>query len=87
MRIMSLLAAAAITAAAAAAPARAAAIPNLDAPAAGVILVSGGCGYYGHRTPYGNCVPNYRPIYRPIYRACPPGFHLGRFGRRCWPNY
>ena len=19
-------------------------------------------------------------------RACPVGFHLGRYGRRCWPN-
>ena len=25
---------------------------------------------------------------RPRYwrRACPPGYHLGRYGRRCWPN-
>jgi hypothetical protein len=20
-------------------------------------------------------------------RACPPGFHLGPWGLRCWPNY
>ena len=46
-----------------------------------ITLVAGGCGYYGHRTPNGYCVPN-----RPIYRACPPGFHLGPYRRECWPN-
>ena len=46
-----------------------------------ITLVSGGCGYYGHRTPYGYCAPN-----RPVYRACPPGFHLGPYRRECWPN-
>jgi hypothetical protein len=25
-------------------------------------------------------------IYAPFGRACPYGYHLGREGRRCWPN-
>jgi hypothetical protein len=25
-------------------------------------------------------------IYAPLGRACPYGYHLGREGRRCWPN-
>ena len=55
---------------------------SIDIPAdSNVTLVSGGCGFNGHRNPYGYCVPN-----RPIYRACPPGFHLGPYRRQCWPN-
>lgn len=47
----------------------------------GVMTVSGGCGPYAFRGPYGGC----RPI-QPAYRPCPPGFHLGPYGGRCWPN-
>ena len=51
-----------------------------------IIQVFGGCGPMGHRGPYGGCRPGgqwggYRPG-----RACPRGFHLGPYGRRCWPN-
>lgn len=50
-----------------------------------VIQVYGGCGPYGHRGPWGGCRSGgqwggYRG------RACPPGWHLGGGGRRCWPN-
>ncbi len=60
------------------------AMPVIGGPAGDgdITLVSGGCGYYGHRTPYGYCAPNVRPV----YRACPPGFHLGPYRRACWPN-
>ncbi len=60
------------------------AMPALQMPAAsnGIIQVEGGCGPGGHRTPYGRCVPNYRPV----YRGCPPGLHFDRFGR-CRPNF
>ena len=39
--------------------------------------------------------PGYRPLgwggpyYAPVprgYWACPPGYHLGPYGRACWPN-
>ena len=56
-----------------------------DLPGAPVVQVSGGCGPYGHRGPYGYCRPGGQLGYAPG-RFCPPGWHLGRFGRRCWPN-
>ena len=60
-------------------------IGNLDAPNASLIQVSGGCGPYGHRGPYGRCRPGGQ--WGGGYgRACPPGFHLGPFGRRCRRN-
>jgi hypothetical protein len=43
-----------------------------------VIQVYGGCGYGGHRGPYGGC--------RPLYN-CPPGWHPGPYGRRCFRNW
>jgi hypothetical protein len=42
-----------------------------------IIQVFGGCGWGGHRGPYGHC--------RPLYN-CPPGWHPGPFGRRCFRN-
>jgi hypothetical protein len=42
------------------------------------IRVAGGCGLGGHRGPYGAC--------RPMYN-CPPGWHSGPFGRRCFRNW
>jgi hypothetical protein len=52
-----------------------------------VTLVSGGCGYYRHRTPAGFCVPNhvYRPYgYYPAYGYYRPyarcGIHIGPLG-------
>ena len=63
---------------------------------------AGGCGWGYHRGPYGGCranaapvpvaprtvvaVPGARIIFAAPGRACPYGYHLGRQGRRCWPN-
>jgi hypothetical protein len=63
---------------------------------------AGGCGVGFHRGPYGGCRANgpvyVAPrapvvavvpgavIYARAGRACPYGYHLGRQGRRCWPN-
>lgn len=38
----------------------------------------GGCGWGGHRGPFGGC--------RPLFN-CPPGWHTGPFGRRCFRNW
>lgn len=64
-----------------------------------VILVSGGCGPYWHRGPYGGCRPGGQwgypggggggvPFIEGPYggRWCPPGYHLGPYRGRCWPN-
>jgi hypothetical protein len=45
-----------------------------------VVKVAEGCGPGFWRGPYGHCHPF------AVNRACPPGYHLGRLGRRCWPN-
>jgi hypothetical protein len=50
-----------------------------------VILVEGGCGRDYHRDERGYCRPNWRE-WESGWRACPPGWHLGGEGRRCWPN-
>jgi hypothetical protein len=65
-----------------------------------VILVSGGCGPYWHRGPYGGCQPGgqlgfpggqwgnggIRPFYGPFGGAwCPPGYRLGPYRHACWP--
>jgi hypothetical protein len=49
------------------------------------ILVEGGCGRDYHRGEDGRCRPNWRE-WEQGWRACPPGWHLGHEGRRCWPN-
>jgi hypothetical protein len=46
----------------------------------------GGCGPYGHRGPWGGCRAGGQWGGYGMGRACPPGFHLGPYGRRCWPN-
>jgi opacity protein-like surface antigen len=51
-----------------------------------VIEVYGGCGPYGHRGPWGGCRPGGQGGGYGWGRACPFGFHLGPYGRRCWPN-
>lgn len=52
-----------------------------DAPA--TVLVSGGCGPYGHRNYYGECRPGGRGYYgRPVYRGPVYGFAGPRFGPR-----
>ncbi|HLH10935.1 MAG TPA: hypothetical protein VKV77_03525 [Methylovirgula sp.] len=62
-------------------------LSGLDgASAPHVTLVYGGCGPYGHRGPYGGCRwgGQWGGYWRG--RPCPPGFHLGPYGRHCWPN-
>ena len=51
-----------------------------------VVLVYGGCGPYGHRGPWGGCRAGgqWGGYWRG--RPCPPGLHLGPYGRRCWAN-
>lgn len=63
--------------------------PVEGAHAPHVILVYGGCGPYGHRGPYGGCRPGgqWGGYWGYGIRPCPPGFHLGRYGRHCWSNY
>ncbi|HLH49236.1 MAG TPA: hypothetical protein VKV96_07845 [Roseiarcus sp.] len=51
-----------------------------------IVKVYGGCGPYGHRGPYGGCRPGGQWGGYRWGRPCPPGFHLGRYGHRCWPN-
>jgi hypothetical protein len=55
-------------------------------PSAPVVLVYGGCGPYGHRGPYGGCRAGGQWGGYRWARPCPRGFHLGPYGRRCWPN-
>lgn len=45
-----------------------------------VIKVAEGCGPGFWRGPEGRCHP------MAMNRACPPGYHLGAEGKRCWPN-
>lgn len=51
-----------------------------------VTLVYGGCGPYGHRGPYGHCRAGGQAGGYWRGRPCPPGWHLGGGGRRCWRN-
>lgn len=63
-----------------------------EADDASAVLVSGGCGSYGHRGLSGGCQPGgqsgvraIRPYYgfwgRPY---CPPGYRLGPYRHACW---
>jgi hypothetical protein len=45
-----------------------------------VIKVAEGCGAGWWRGPEGHCHP------MAVGRACPPGYHLGPEGKKCWPN-
>ena len=45
-----------------------------------VTLVAEGCGAGWWRGPGGHCHP------MAMGRACPPHYHLGPEGHRCWPN-
>jgi hypothetical protein len=58
--------------------------PGVAAPEA--TLVYGGCGPRGHRGPYGGCRAGGQWGGYGLGRPCPPGFHLGPHGRKCWPN-
>jgi len=44
------------------------------------IRIAEGCGPGFWRGPGGRCHPLAQG------RLCPPGFHIGPEGRRCWPN-
>jgi hypothetical protein len=56
----------------------------IPAPIAGedgvVVKVAENCGPGFWRGPYGHCHPF------AVNRACPPRYHLGPDGRRCWPD-
>ncbi len=45
-----------------------------------IVKVAEGCGRGEWRGPGGRCHPF------AVGRACPPGYHLGPHGQRCWPN-
>jgi hypothetical protein len=45
-----------------------------------IVKVAEGCGPGWWRGPGGRCHPF------AAGRACPWGYHLGPWGRRCWPN-
>jgi hypothetical protein len=45
-----------------------------------VIKAAEGCGAGFWRGPAGRCHPF------AVNRACPPGYHLGPQGKKCWPN-
>jgi hypothetical protein len=51
-----------------------------------VVQVYGGCGPYAHRGPWGGCRAGGQWGGYGWGRPCPPGFHLGPYGRQCWPN-
>ena len=51
-----------------------------------IIQVYGGCGPMGHRGPYGGCRTGGQWGGYVPGRSCPPGFHVGPYGRHCWPN-
>jgi hypothetical protein len=61
-------------------------VAPMDGVKAPVILAYGGCGVFGHRGPYGGCRAGGQAGGYWRGRACPPGFHLGPYGRKCWPN-
>ncbi len=45
-----------------------------------IIKVAEGCGAGWWRGPEGHCHP------MAVGRACPPGYHIGPEGKKCWPN-
>lgn len=51
-----------------------------------ILQVYGGCGPYAHRGPYGGCRPGGQAGGYIRGASCPAGFHIGPYGRRCWPN-
>ncbi len=83
-----MLVAAAVTVGSLATPAQAAPVVPTGHEFSPIIRVEGGCGEYAHRGRDGYCYRNHE--YKDGYgygRACPPGWHLGSEGRRCWRNY
>ena len=61
-------------------------LANVTGAAPEVTLVYGGCGPFGHRGPYGGCRTGGQFGGYVRGRSCPPGFHIGPYGRRCQPN-
>lgn len=59
---------------------------DLDTSAGRIIPVFGGCGPYSHRGPFGGCRPGGQWGGYIRGASCPAGFHIGPYGRRCWPN-
>jgi hypothetical protein len=58
-------------------------VPPIDPS---IVHVYGGCGPYGHRGPAGYCrTGGQAGGYIPGY-SCPAAFHIGPYGRHCWPN-
>ena len=51
-----------------------------------IIQVYGGCGPYADRGIYGYCRPGGQWGGYVRGASCPAGFHIGPYGRRCWPN-
>jgi len=51
-----------------------------------IVQVYGGCGPFGHRGPFGGCRAGGQAGGYRLGRPCPPGFHLGPEGKKCWPN-
>ncbi len=83
--LKSLLAGVALVSLGFAVPASAAPV-DLDTSAGQIIQVYGGCGVYGHRGPYGGCRPGGQFGGYRRGSACPRGFHIGPYGRHCFPN-
>jgi hypothetical protein len=54
---------------------------SVASPSDLTIKVAEGCGRGFWRGPGGACHPMAGPN-----RFCPPGFHIGPEGHRCWPN-
>lgn len=52
-------------------------LDQAQAEASVIEAASMGCGWLGHRGPFGHC--------RPLYN-CPPGWHTGPFGQICVRN-
>jgi len=61
-------------------------VAPVEKSSAPIVQVYGGCGPYGHRGPYGGCRAGGQWGGYGMGRPCPPGFHLGPYGRHCWPN-
>jgi hypothetical protein len=58
--------------------------------AAQVVLVRDACGVGSHRGPMGVCRPNSFPVRvlaGALGGACPPTYHLGPMGNRCWSDF
>jgi hypothetical protein len=61
-------------------------VAPVEKSSAPIVQVYGGCGVYGHRGPYGYCRAGGQAGGYGWGRPCPWGFHLGPYGRKCWPN-